>query len=378
MMSQHGASGLRHRRRLPRLAIVRRLAAGVPPERVGEGTGLEPHEIEAILAERGLERAVAAYRELLATPPEARLARLYELALQVLEQALAEGCRLTLVYMLRGAGAGRDPVAWLAARIHQRLEAAPPPVAPSESAPEPAPPEGAAARRPVRRPDPLDAQAWRTAARLRREILGEAGLAAADLPPPAPPAGPEPRDGLDLTDPVADPLGAAVHRLHRAADRRHAEQRRMAMAPPEPRGRQRPRPRPSRPPSAPASPSPSTGCRPTPGRRCSPSRPSSAASCSVSRPAARSSTPAPARRPSRPPGRATGPWAAEGRKPSPRPTRSDTGAGHIRPPATPGQPADPWAASGALAAARRGLGVDRAGCAAGSSPQPWWAGEETA
>jgi hypothetical protein len=230
MMSQHGASGLRSRRRLPRLAIVRRLAAGVPPERVGEGTGLEPHEIEAILTERGLQRAVAAYRELLATPPEARLKRLYELALQVLEQALAEGCRLTLVYMLREAGAGRDPVAWLAARIHQRLEAAPPPAAPSESAPEPGPPEGAAARG----PDPFDAQAWRTAARLRREILAEAGLAAAELPPPAAPPGPEPRDSLDYIDPLADPLGAAVHRLHRAADRRHLEQRRAAMAPPEP------------------------------------------------------------------------------------------------------------------------------------------------
>jgi hypothetical protein len=84
----------------------------------------------------------------------------------------------------------------------------------------------------LQRPDPLDAQARRTAARLRREILDEAGLAAADLPPPAPPPRPEPRDSLDLIDPVADPLGAAVHRLRRAADRRHLEQRRQLLGEP--------------------------------------------------------------------------------------------------------------------------------------------------
>ena len=128
--------------------------------------------------------------------------------------------------------------------------------------------------------------AWRTAARLRREMLDEAALAAqpspaapspaapaAATPPPAAPAaarpaaagpaagGPagdwfaEPRDNLDLIDPVADPLGAAVHKLHREADRRHAEQRRAAQtaaAAPEP-------PPPPEPPADPPSGDPVTG-----------------------------------------------------------------------------------------------------------------------
>ena len=59
----------------------------------------------------------------------------------------------------------------------------------------------------------------------------------------------EPRDDLDLIDPVADPLGAAVHRLHREADRRHAEQRRAAQA-----AAAASRPLPAPPPAAPPQP----------------------------------------------------------------------------------------------------------------------------
>src|ERR687892_1436275 len=193
MMSSHGSSGARARKRLPRLAIVRRLAAGVSVERVAEGTGLAPHEVEALLTERGFQRAVEAYRDLLATPPEARLQRLYTLALQTLEQALVEGCRLTLVFMLREAGKGRDPAARLAENIDRRLKEAPPPEPPAEPAPAQPPPgasddppeaagEPAAAAETARRPDPFDAMAWRTAARLRREMLDEAALAAQPSP----------------------------------------------------------------------------------------------------------------------------------------------------------------------------------------------------
>src|ERR687892_1221171 len=205
MMSSNGSSGARARKRLPRLAIVRRLASGVSVERVALGTGLAPHEVEALLTERGFQRAVEAYRDLLASPPEVRLQRLYTLALQTLEQALVEGCRLTLVFMLREAGKGRDPAARLAENIDRRLKEAPPPEPPAAPAPAQPPPgagddppgaagepAASAAAQTARRPDPFDAMAWRTAARLRREMLDEAALAAQPSPAAPSPATPPP------------------------------------------------------------------------------------------------------------------------------------------------------------------------------------------
>lgn len=214
------ASPTRRPRPTRAYGLARRLAQGAPPAAVARAAGRDPAWLEALLAEPEFQELLAGWRDLLALAPDARTRRLVRLAHGVLEQALAEGRLSAALFTLAEASAGRDPVVTLAQGVERALARAPLGADPAGPAPpprDPPPVRPAGAQR-----DPLRNACQHAAAALRATIVQEHGLAAAPHP-----------------DSGADPLGAAVHALHRAADAAQA----AAHAPEA--GTPRPTPRPS-------------------------------------------------------------------------------------------------------------------------------------
>ena len=189
-----GSTGPRRRRRLPRLTLARRLAAGLPPALGRRGRRAEPG------GGRGAARRarLPAHRRRLPRssgspcrgPPRAALRSGPAGARAGAGRGLpADPLVHAARALLRPRPGGEprqgrrreaqdrpaaDPAAGTraASRADAAAEPTPePPAAAEPSAAAPAP----AARRPA---DPFDAAAWRTAARLRGQMLDEAGLAA--------------------------------------------------------------------------------------------------------------------------------------------------------------------------------------------------------
>ena len=230
-----------------RLGLARRLAAGLEPARVAHAARCPPELLDRLLEEASFVEIVQGWRELLGLAPDARTRRLAGLAQLVLEEALERRSLPAALFTLVHAWRGRDPVHALTGGLERALEraraeaapdaAAAPPEPRPDPAPEPLPATSptAAARA---RPDRLAALCHRTGAALRAAIVVEQGRGAL-AGPLAPPA----------TD---DPLGAAVHALHRAADAARAPARPAAgpagpapAAPPAAPPPDRPRPAPA-------------------------------------------------------------------------------------------------------------------------------------
>lgn len=192
--------------------LARRLAQGAPLAAVAQAARCPLSLLEQLLAEPEFQELLAGWRDLLALAPDARTRRLIRLAQGVLEQALAEGRLGAALFTLAEAFAGRDPVARLAQGVERALARAPLAGAARGDAPPGAEAPATATTRPpparsVPPRDPLRDAARHAAAALRATIVQEHGQSLAPLPLPAA-AGPD----------AKDPLGAAVHALHRAAD----------------------------------------------------------------------------------------------------------------------------------------------------------------
>jgi phosphoglycolate phosphatase-like HAD superfamily hydrolase len=230
----------RRPRLLRRVALARRLAAGLDPTHVARAAGCPDDLLATLLAEESFQEIVQGWRELLALDPEARTLRLTRLAQLVLEEALERRSLPAALFTLAHALRGRDPVCAVTGGLERAVERARVEAArlaearPADPRPAQAPttsaPSRAAAERP--HPDPLAALCHRTGASLRAAIVVEQGRGGLDrpLPPPA-------------TD---DPLGAAVHALHRAADAAATQAPAPASAGPAPHAPPAPdRPRPA-------------------------------------------------------------------------------------------------------------------------------------
>jgi hypothetical protein len=192
--------------------LARRLAQGAPVAAVARAARCAPSLLEQLLADPEFQELLAGWQDLLRLAPDARTRRLVVLAHGVLEQALAEGRLGAALFTLVEASAGRDPVVSLAQGIERALARAPLPAAADPLAADRPPAARAAPPR-----DRLQTATRHAAAALRATIVQEHGQSLAPLP-----AAPAP-DG-------ADPLGAAVHALHRMADA--AAQQRHAPPPP--------------------------------------------------------------------------------------------------------------------------------------------------
>jgi hypothetical protein len=217
----------RRPRLLRRVQLARRLASGLDPGRAARAARCPEELLEQLLGEPEFLEIVQGWRALLELDPPARTARLVKLAQLVLEEALERRSLPAALFTLVQAFRGKDPVQAVAdglaralarARAEaERAAAAPPSDALPAQAP-PAPPPAAVSAR--RRPDPLTGLCRRTGASLRAAMVVEQGRWAAAAPQ-APAS-------------ATDPLGAAVHALHRMADAAAASR---SPAPPPPAAR---------------------------------------------------------------------------------------------------------------------------------------------
>ncbi|HMU50411.1 MAG TPA: hypothetical protein PKA13_11605 [Geminicoccaceae bacterium] len=186
-----------------RLTLARRLASGMPAWAVAKGSNIPLEELEGLVVERGFAELVNSMAELMAMDGEARLAKLYRIAQQVLTAAILRSDERACEFMIRQTGLGRNPDRTLqrglnatieaeinkAERLKAEIEAGR--LTPDTPPPEPPPPpfdfttqpetladaitacEAAAALPADRWIDPIDARLWRKAGALRREMLHE-------------------------------------------------------------------------------------------------------------------------------------------------------------------------------------------------------------
>jgi hypothetical protein len=187
-----------------RLLLARRLAAGLPPWAVAKGSNLPAEAMEGLLVEQGFAELIGSMAELMAMDEEARLAKLFRLADQIIIGALQRLDLNAALFMRREQKLGRKPGRTLArglnrtieqemaraGRLQAEIDAGK--LTPSMPAPEPAAPPAAepaagpgtlqaaaaavaaaAAMRPDRHLHPVDALIWRKAGSLRREVLDE-------------------------------------------------------------------------------------------------------------------------------------------------------------------------------------------------------------
>ncbi|SNB61445.1 hypothetical protein SAMN07250955_102244 [Arboricoccus pini] len=119
------------RRRGDRRRMAVRLAAGATPAEVGAIERAEPHAISALLRDRGFANLVSHYRAMLALPAAERLARLAELAMEMLELAVAGGDLRAVTFVLGAVRAGQHPATELAEAVAGEMRAMaadPPPI----------------------------------------------------------------------------------------------------------------------------------------------------------------------------------------------------------------------------------------------------------
>jgi hypothetical protein len=162
---------------------ARRLGAGRLPSQVARVLGCDPLDLHLLLREAPFAQLFRAYCDLRELPPEERIRRLREVALVRLE-AVEEGDPRVAWFVVRERRQGRNPARTLAGGIAAAAERDQRAARPYEETPAPEPPPSPRAE-PRPPADPGDRVAWRTAARLREEVMEEA--AGRREEPPQPP-----------------------------------------------------------------------------------------------------------------------------------------------------------------------------------------------
>lgn len=106
--------------------IARFLAKGYPAQAVAAAEKLGPDEMKALLGDQGFRGLVDWFRRLHALPPEERLQRLVQHAMEVLEKTLLAGNLRAGSFIVAENKAGRHPASTLARRVAACLDAVPP------------------------------------------------------------------------------------------------------------------------------------------------------------------------------------------------------------------------------------------------------------
>jgi hypothetical protein len=162
---------------------ARRMGAGWPIAQVARVLGCDPMDLHLLLREEPFAELFRAYCDLRELAPEERIARLREVALVVLEEALEEKDPRVAWFVLRECERGQDPAETLARGISEAAERDQRAARPYEEEPPPPPkPSPRAEPRPPAAPG--DRVAWRTAARLREGVMEEAARRREEPPPP--------------------------------------------------------------------------------------------------------------------------------------------------------------------------------------------------
>ena len=185
-----------------RLTLARRLACNLPVWAVARASSMTTEALEAVMLEQGFDQLVSSMAELMAMDEQARLAKLYRIAQQVMAAAILRGDERACEFMLRQTQLKRNPHRTLqrglnrtikaeiakGAKLQAEIDAGTlAPDTPLPERPEPfdftrqpetlaeaiAACEAAAALPPDRHVDHLDARLYRTAGALRREMLRE-------------------------------------------------------------------------------------------------------------------------------------------------------------------------------------------------------------
>jgi hypothetical protein len=108
-----------------RQRLAQRLGAGMDACAAAAVERLLPSEVEGLLGDAGFQALVAHYRGFAARPRAERVRHLADLALELLQQALAAGDVRAAIFFRVEHAAGRDPSLTLAERVACRLERAP-------------------------------------------------------------------------------------------------------------------------------------------------------------------------------------------------------------------------------------------------------------
>ena len=185
-----------------RLTLARRLACNLPVWAVARASSMTTEALEAVMVERGFDQLVSSMAELMAMDEEARLAKLYRIAQQVMAAAILRGDERACEFMLRQTQLKRNPHKALQRGLNRTIKAemakgarvqaeidtgtltpdtpVPVPLEPFDFTRQPetlaeaiAACEAAAALPPDRHVDHLDARLYRTAGALRREMPRE-------------------------------------------------------------------------------------------------------------------------------------------------------------------------------------------------------------
>jgi hypothetical protein len=151
---------------------ARRLGAGWPIPQVARVLKCDPMDLHLLLREEPFAELVRAYCDLRELAPEERIARLEEVALVLLEEAVEEGDLRVAWFVVRERRQGRNPASTLAKGIAAAAERDQRAARPYEEEPAP-PPVRRAPARPRPPAAPGDRVAWRTAARLREGVMEE-------------------------------------------------------------------------------------------------------------------------------------------------------------------------------------------------------------
>ncbi len=188
-----------------RLTLARRLAAGMPAWAVARASNIPLEELESLVVEQGFAELVNSMAELMAMDEQARLAKLYSIAQEILAASVIGGDERACEFMVRQTELRRNPHqvlqrglnATIKAEIHKaerlRAEIETGRLTPETPLPEPPPAfdftkqsealaeaiaacEAAAALPADRFVDPIDARLYRKAGALRHDMLREEAL----------------------------------------------------------------------------------------------------------------------------------------------------------------------------------------------------------
>jgi hypothetical protein len=110
------------RARHDRRRIAQRLAANIRPSLVAGLEGTREADIQALLGDAGFARLVRHYEELRALAPDARLAKLKDTAMEVMELALDAGDVRVALFVMAEGRAGRHPAETLAKGVVRSIE----------------------------------------------------------------------------------------------------------------------------------------------------------------------------------------------------------------------------------------------------------------
>ena len=185
-----------------RLTVARRLASGHPAWVVARASRMEPEQLGEMMLEPGFGELVGSLEDLLAMDEQARLAKLYRIAEEIVADAVLHRDPFAALYLQYQKHLGRNPHRSLqqgldralkaeirkAEKVRAEVEAGR--LMPETPLPEPPPPpeplpvprtlaeavaacEAAALLPPDRHVHPVDAMLWRKAGSLRRAMLDE-------------------------------------------------------------------------------------------------------------------------------------------------------------------------------------------------------------